>query len=356
MPAPCCETEPVPLIAFATVSALLRLKMSAPLSVTAPAPSVPVVLPEPICSVPALTVVVPAYVLLPVRIVVPAAFWMNAPEPLITPEAVCVPAARIPRTVPLFVTLFAKVPAGARFRSRNAPAFTVVEIEFAIELAVPPSPIASVPWLTSVAPLYVCTPRSRVVPAPLCVSASVPLAFERMPESVSAVAEFTFTRPAPPSVLPMLFANGLAVRFTSVSTPPVPTLTDAAPVASIRLANPAVPMIRLPALTVTPLRVFPAFVSVVLPAPVCVRFSVFPPLVSAPASVLLFAEFAFTVPVPPKRLLMLLFSVPPLMFTSERMPALPTLIALAATFKPGRDGFPTVPIWSVPTVTFVLPK
>ena len=51
---------PVPLITLATVIALLRLKSATPLLTTAPVPSVPVVPPLPICSVPALIVVVPA--------------------------------------------------------------------------------------------------------------------------------------------------------------------------------------------------------------------------------------------------------------------------------------------------------
>jgi hypothetical protein len=42
-----------------TVIASLRLKVSVALFVTAPVPSVPVVPPLPICSVPALIVVVP---------------------------------------------------------------------------------------------------------------------------------------------------------------------------------------------------------------------------------------------------------------------------------------------------------
>ena len=56
---PLTETLPVPLMALATVTASLRLKLSAALLVTDPPPKVPDVAPLPICSVPALMVVVP---------------------------------------------------------------------------------------------------------------------------------------------------------------------------------------------------------------------------------------------------------------------------------------------------------
>ena len=59
VPVPALVSAPVPLIAFATVSALLRLNVSAALSTTAPVPNWPVVPPFPTCNVPALIVVVP---------------------------------------------------------------------------------------------------------------------------------------------------------------------------------------------------------------------------------------------------------------------------------------------------------
>ena len=59
VPAPICVTVPVPLMTLPTVSALLRLKVSAALSTTAPVPNWPVVPPFPTCNVPALIVVVP---------------------------------------------------------------------------------------------------------------------------------------------------------------------------------------------------------------------------------------------------------------------------------------------------------
>ena len=59
VPVPCCLTVPPPLITFATVIRLLRLKMSAPLSVTLPLPSVPIVPPLPTWIVPAAMFVIP---------------------------------------------------------------------------------------------------------------------------------------------------------------------------------------------------------------------------------------------------------------------------------------------------------
>ena len=60
--------------------------MSAPSSTTSPA--IEPVAPLPICSVPALIVVPPEYVLAPVRIVVPAPAWFSVPVPLTTPAYV----------------------------------------------------------------------------------------------------------------------------------------------------------------------------------------------------------------------------------------------------------------------------
>ena len=58
-PEPSFVMLPEPVIVFVTVKSLLRLKIKAPLFVTAPVPNAPVVEPEPICKVPAEIVVVP---------------------------------------------------------------------------------------------------------------------------------------------------------------------------------------------------------------------------------------------------------------------------------------------------------
>ena len=74
VPAPCCRSVPLPLIRLPTVITSLRLKTSAPLSVTLPVPRLPAAPPAPTCSVPAVIVVTPAYVFAPVRIIVPVPF------------------------------------------------------------------------------------------------------------------------------------------------------------------------------------------------------------------------------------------------------------------------------------------
>jgi len=85
VPVPAWVSVPVPLIALATVRALLRLIVNAGVIDDAPAPSAPVVPPLPTCSVPALIVVTPVYVLAPVKIVVPVPACVSVPVPLITP-------------------------------------------------------------------------------------------------------------------------------------------------------------------------------------------------------------------------------------------------------------------------------
>ena len=66
-----CVTEPLPEIALETVVVPLRLTTSEALSTTAPEPKVPTEVPFPTCNVPADIVVVPLYVLLPVKVSVP---------------------------------------------------------------------------------------------------------------------------------------------------------------------------------------------------------------------------------------------------------------------------------------------
>ena len=85
VPVPALVSVPVPLMAPATVRALLREITSAPLFITGPDPSAPVVPPFPSCSVPALIVVPPLYVLVPVSVVVPVPACVTVPVPLITP-------------------------------------------------------------------------------------------------------------------------------------------------------------------------------------------------------------------------------------------------------------------------------
>ena len=60
IPFPAWVSEPVPEMTLATVKLFVRLNTSIPLLMMLPDPRVPVVPPLPICSVPPLTVVVPA--------------------------------------------------------------------------------------------------------------------------------------------------------------------------------------------------------------------------------------------------------------------------------------------------------
>ena len=88
--APALVSVPVPLMAWAKVSASERSKISAPLLTTGP-PRTPAVPPAPTCTVPALMVVVPVKVLAPVRITLSAPSLVK-PKPLppseITPDIV----------------------------------------------------------------------------------------------------------------------------------------------------------------------------------------------------------------------------------------------------------------------------
>ena len=77
VPDPACVKDPVPLITFDTVKVPVSLNISALLLVILPEPKVPVVPPLPICNVPAVIVVTPECVFVPVRITV--ALWLEPP-------------------------------------------------------------------------------------------------------------------------------------------------------------------------------------------------------------------------------------------------------------------------------------
>ena len=89
-PVPACTSEPVPDTTLLSVKASDRLIANDALFVTLPVPSEPVAPPSPICSVPALIVVPPMYVLLdPERICVPAPFFLNNNAPVVTCSESC---------------------------------------------------------------------------------------------------------------------------------------------------------------------------------------------------------------------------------------------------------------------------
>ena len=87
VPLPFLINDPDPLITPEYAYALLRLMMRVPLLVMfdEAGPKLPVVPPLPICSVPAEMVVVPVYVLSPVKISVPAPDLVTEMGPDITP-------------------------------------------------------------------------------------------------------------------------------------------------------------------------------------------------------------------------------------------------------------------------------
>src|SRR5579862_5812641 len=93
LPEPACVNEPVPLMVFPTVGLLVRLNFKAPLSVTEPVPSEPVVVALPICKVlgPLIVVVVEPFVD-PVRITVPEPTIVRPTPPPMVLLRVMVPA------------------------------------------------------------------------------------------------------------------------------------------------------------------------------------------------------------------------------------------------------------------------
>ena len=140
----------------------------APLATVVP----PSVVPNPVAlvtsSVPALTVVVPVYVLAPLKVSVPAPVLVTAPVPEMTPDKL---AALVVLLVKVPLSAIASAPTAAR-RFNVAPLATVVPP------SVVPNPVAlktpSVPALTVVVPLYVLAPLKFRIPAPVLVTVPVP--------------------------------------------------------------------------------------------------------------------------------------------------------------------------------------
>ena len=155
MPGPACVRPPVPPITCPTVSASLRLicnRLEAPVTVTLPPPSVPVVPPFPTSSVPPVIVVVPAYVLAPVSVATPVPSFVRVPVPLMSWPRATVPV-RLICSVPSFTT------------ERPLPNVPVA----------PPAPTDRVrPAAIVVGPVNVLAPVNEIVPAPACVRLPVP--------------------------------------------------------------------------------------------------------------------------------------------------------------------------------------
>ena len=88
---------------------------------------------------------------MPVRFVVPAPLWMNAPVPLIAPLITCVlPTRLFAFTVPAFAMLPTSVRLFARFTPSVAPPRTLIWPDVMLPLV--PLPTCSVPAFTFVAP------------------------------------------------------------------------------------------------------------------------------------------------------------------------------------------------------------
>ena len=118
---------PVPLSAPVIVVLPDRLYVRLALSVIAPVPRLPVVPPLPTCSVPAVMLVVPVYVLLAARMVVPDPACVRLPVPVIVAPTV-VTALRLKVRLALSVTAAAvpRLPVVPPLPTCNVPALIVV--------------------------------------------------------------------------------------------------------------------------------------------------------------------------------------------------------------------------------------
>lgn len=131
----------------------LRLKASVPLLVTlVDVPSVPVVVPLPICSVPALIVVEPLQSLSADSVVVPVPACVTVPVPEILAPTTKAASVRLNTKAVLLV--MTPVP--------NAP-------------EVPALPICRVPPLMVVVPVKLLAPERIFVPVPFLVKLKAPL-------------------------------------------------------------------------------------------------------------------------------------------------------------------------------------
>ena len=143
VPGPACVTPPAPDITGLNSTPCVRVSDRLKARV-APAPTLsalatftePAVPPSPICSVPAFTRVVPVYVLVPPRTVVPAPDWITPPEPETTH----------PKSVPCRSVL-------DRLNPSAAPVPTLMLPKPVSTPVVPPLPSRSVPACTVVAPV-----------------------------------------------------------------------------------------------------------------------------------------------------------------------------------------------------------
>ena len=214
IPVPDCATTPVPEITpdavtvpawvkltapefamvFETVAPVARFSSSvAPEAVlTALVAAMEPAVPLPTCSVPALTVVAPVYVLalsrlnvpLPALLIarVPEPFWMT---PLNVVEALLPPVVRVIAPAEVLVTVPADesepIVADRPPRSSVAPPATITSDAAESALA---EPALMVPALIVVVPVWVFAPDSVRVPVPFCTSETAAAPFWIDPEKV----------------------------------------------------------------------------------------------------------------------------------------------------------------------------
>ena len=161
----------------------------------------PEVPPEPICKVPAETVVSPVYVLSPSKVSVFEANFVTVPVPLITPEYVCA-SERLKVTFALLTILPVTLP------------------------EVPPAPICKVPAETVVPPVIVefparvSVPASNFVKPPTTVSEIPPLMVSVLPESTPTVTFAARTEIPPPRTLSPASLN----KAPFIPVAPVPVI------------------------------------------------------------------------------------------------------------------------------------
>ena len=275
---PVFVTVPVPVIAFATVSAVLRLNSSVALSVIAPPGSAP---PSPTRSVPALTVVVPVDAVVPVISSTPAPVFTRSAAtaaPVIAgtlksdPDVliVNVPAPFSPRLVVVScVPVFVKTTPGCSVSAANCAATPIASITEApdavtglvklnagplassrrvppdsatVEPPTPPGTISNVPaGRVKVAGTLFPVPESSASVAPLAIVGTLPSVAGRVNSSrppFTATAPLGSPPPVPTRSVPAFTAVVPVDAVVPVnSSKPIPPFTRFAPTAAPVIAG-----------------------------------------------------------------------------------------------------------------------
>src|SRR5262249_18918781 len=233
----------------------------------------------PACSVPTLTLVAPVYVLAPLSVALPASLFVGPPTPPIVPPSVAL------------LPLVSNVPPPAlrvvpRFKPKPARNWSVPPPNASPLLAAPKLAsvvTASVPALIAVPPVYVLTPLSVNVPAPLLVTPPMP---PIVPPSVALLPLVSKAPPPALSVAPRFEVK--PARNWSVPPPKVSPLEAAPKLASVVTASRPALIVVPPVYVLTPLSVSvppPVLISPPVPdmIPENVVLVLSPPAVSAAA-------------------------------------------------------------------------